>query len=1073
MLRLIRSNRLELLTDHLATRLSQKTANPIGDVQRVVVPHTGVDSWLRRELADRLGVVMRLSTPLSREFVWECIRRHLADAPKRTNYLPSILRWALLEWLQQADMPLPLAEDASSVERFYFCHMLANLLISYALHRPEWTLEEFPHQHQHAQWQQDAWLWLRKHMSDEPDRSALMRDLVDSIKNGQQQPEEAHIFAPAIIQPDMYQLLDAAQHSETFHLSIYHLECSQGYIQDLFKSDTEAASSRAPLGTRMVTALGTRARDMQKQLTELGYQAEEEAFFAQDNAGTNLLSALQEELLLAGDTWEDGARSTPPLPKDDSLVIRSCHEPLREVEVLRDFLLEKFAANPELGLEDVLVMAPNIQDYKRFLDAVFACADESLKLPHRVSDIPGQHPLIDELAGLLKRLAFQQPNKGPEPISLRDLAQLTDLPEVRQRFRLNADELVDIYRALEVRGGTFGLSSWEEYEDNPHPLAPRSLEAGLERLLRTALLLDGVQPHDQLLSYESLEGLLRLIRQLAGVRAQALQARQTSQWRQVLSQLCDLCAPQDSSGEQAKRALLSAGNAVLNAREHIVSPTVPLDAGVFAEALQLELSTKGLETGYLSGVITCCSLEPLRTVPAKVVCVLGLNDGNFPRTGIQHDLNLLLAEPPRPGDPNRRQDDLHLFLHLVSGARETLYLSYVGVDRRDGHPLSPSLPLASLTAYLKDVGVEAVVEQATRLPTEAHGDSFAREWLPTPADLRAEMPPPKGILALSSTPVTDPQETILAADLGRFFASPVLWWARIQGLELPREANLWLNDENLTPSGLWRWQWRQATIAGLLPDNIKDQPWPEQMPPKPGDDLFAEKVHNFSEEFVAMARSAGWGKGEKEDICANIAGKSLKYETKMSISAFSYEDGTEAKTPQKDRMQQWLWTASRSNADRLVNYWIHHLVFCVHAQQRGYQAQTLTFLTDQQAGKPKKLIYQHNYDAEALLAQLLRFYELGQERLVHFLPGPAQIVVEKFPDPDMYAQHPSQMLTDLLADRELTQASDWQQMNPLLGGLENDFFNAEFLELTQLFLPVFSKQAGKTERATRKAGKSP
>jgi exodeoxyribonuclease V gamma subunit len=128
----------------------------------------------------------------------------------------------------------------------------------------------------------------------------------------------------------------------------------------------------------------------------------------------------------------------------------------------------------------------------------------------------------------------------------------------------------------------------------------------------------------------------------------------------------------------------------------------PVPLGVMREAWLQELDQPALNHQFVSGGVTFCTLMPMRAVPFRVVCLLGMNDGDFPRRGHQSDFDLLaLPGLQRPGDRSRRDDDRYLMLEAVLAAREKLYVSWVGRNVRDNTEQPASVLVSQLRDYLK------------------------------------------------------------------------------------------------------------------------------------------------------------------------------------------------------------------------------------------------------------------------------------------------------------------------------------------------------------------------------------
>jgi exodeoxyribonuclease V gamma subunit len=141
---------------------------------------------------------------------------------------------------------------------------------------------------------------------------------------------------------------------------------------------------------------------------------------------------------------------------------------------------------------------------------------------------------------------------------------------------------------------------------------------------------------------------------------------------------------------------------------------------------------------FVSGGVTFCTLMPMRAVPFRVVCLLGMNDGDFPRRAPKADFDLL-AQPgmARPGDRSRRDDDRYLMLEALLAARDKLYISWVGRNVRDNSEQPASVLVSQLRDYLVNGWqldlhartTEHALQPFSRRYFEAGGLlTYAREW---------------------------------------------------------------------------------------------------------------------------------------------------------------------------------------------------------------------------------------------------------------------------------------------------------------------------------------------------------
>ena len=114
------------------------------------------------------------------------------------------------------------------------------------------------------------------------------------------------------------------------------------------------------------------------------------------------------------------------------------------------------------------------------------------------------------------------------------------------------------------------------------------------------------------------------------------------------------------------------------------------------------------------GGVPFCGMVPQRAIPFDVVCVLGLDEGAFPRRPSDGGIDLM-ARIRRVGDRDVPGDDRYLFLETVMSARKRLHLSFLGQGVRDGKPRNPAAPLAELLAELEHhAGITPGDEDALR-----------------------------------------------------------------------------------------------------------------------------------------------------------------------------------------------------------------------------------------------------------------------------------------------------------------------------------------------------------------------
>ncbi len=137
-------------------------------------------------------------------------------------------------------------------------------------------------------------------------------------------------------------------------------------------------------------------------------------------------------------------------------------------------------------------------------------------------------------------------------------------------------------------------------------------------------------------------------------------------------------------------------------------------------------------------------MVPMRSVPFAVICLLGMNDTDYPRTQSTVGFDMMAQNPLR-GDRNRRDDDRYLFLEALISTRKVFYVSWLGRNQRDNSPRPPSVVVADLIDYL-DRSFVSASDIPFKVPVTEHplqpfskkcfdGSSgtmsYAGQWLPS------------------------------------------------------------------------------------------------------------------------------------------------------------------------------------------------------------------------------------------------------------------------------------------------------------------------------------------------------
>ncbi len=704
------SNHVETLAGVLADALSAYARDPLTPVT-IVVQSRGMERWLGIELAQRLGLVANIRFPFPNTILQEIFTAVMpASAP---NGLFDI---APLTFRVMKTLPGCLAEEAfvtlmeyvstssADLHLFQLCQKISGMYDQLATYRPEliraWDQGEF------ETWHGCLWHRMLEDAERQAHRPALFHQFSERIQQWQGPlpgiPEKLFLFGISTLPALHLEALAAVSaHSE---VQIFLMNPCQEFWHDIASDKTQlkvakktgtAGEEALPdlhyeRGHPLLASLGTLSQEFLNLLQD--YNPECTDHF--QKPGTHsALAILQTQLLELTDPA--AAERQLLAPGDQSVQIHSCHSPVREVEALRDALLRHLDDDPQLEPREILVMAPDIEVYAPYITAVFAGESlEKQKIPFSIADRSRrkESPVAE---AFLKLLALQGAR-----LTASQILELLEEPTIRNRFGLSLDDLDLIRQWVHETRICWGIDGAFKERFALPASDNNTWQAGFDRLfLGYALpaeeqaLFEGILPYDDIegSNAEVLGRFSGFCRQLFNTVEAFAQSRTLADWGSFLSDLVEAFLQTDAKDE------------LINLSQHICRFAHIENLSGYAERIDFEVlrSTLARElslastSGFLRGGVTFCSLLPMRSIPFKVIALLGMNDAAFPRKSPSVSFDLM-SQQPRRGDPSRRKEDRYLFLEALLAARKSLIITYLGQNMRDNSEAPPSVVVCEL-----------------------------------------------------------------------------------------------------------------------------------------------------------------------------------------------------------------------------------------------------------------------------------------------------------------------------------------------------------------------------------------
>jgi exodeoxyribonuclease V gamma subunit len=542
----------------------------------------------------------------------------------------------------------------------------------------------------------------------------------------------------------------------------------------------------------LLAAWGRQGRDFIRQLDHFddAEKAKQQFELARIDLFDNTSEDTQTPLLLQ---VQNRIRDLVPLAEhsvcaiasqDQSVVFHSAHSPIRELEVLHDQLLH-LLANPKPGTalkpRDIVVMVPDIERVAPAIRAVFGQYKrvDARFIPFDIADLSAKSdsPLISAVDWLL-RLPAQR-------CRMSELVDLLEVAAVAQRFGISEESLPKLSQWMVGAGIRWGLNDEHRTDLGLGACGDQnSAWFGLRRML-LGYASGAVPVSDHLIELEAIEPYAEvggLEAELAGSLAHVLQAlvnwwtiANTPATPAIWSERCrnlllDILKCTSDPDKQALRAL----------QDGLITWQYACDQSGFTEEVSLVVARSAwldaveipsLNQRFRAGGVTFCTLMPMRAIPFEVVCLLGMNDGDYPRRGTRSDFDLMgLPGNSRPGDRSRREDDRQLMLEALLSARQVFYVSWCGNSVRDNSEQPPSVLVSQLRDYLSaGWGKEVVTSRTTHHPLQPFSRkyfeegsallTYAREW--RSAHAASQSADTQGNSEGNTLPVIEPMATFI------------------------------------------------------------------------------------------------------------------------------------------------------------------------------------------------------------------------------------------------------------------------------------------------------------------------
>lgn len=714
-----RAERANTLVDALAEMYRGGGSDPFARTV-IAVPARGMERWIAQRIADRCGIAANIEFPLLERMIWDAVDATTGSPHGRNPWGIDSLTWAVAaefpEFRRSAageilDRHLRRREGRTVVT----ARRIAGYFDAYAYHRPallrdwesgdrssgEWAAGrdldglggELPAD---QRWQAELYRRVSARIAV-PSRAVRLPDAAAALRTDPNRialPDTIHIFGATRISAAGLEVLGAIAEHRRVHLWLPHASPA------MWDEVTRTGDDDILLTNSLLTVLGREVRQLQRRLEARGVGSVLHRAVPTDVAGESVLAGLHRSLAL-----DEPAGGSGESTLDGSVEFHAAHGDARTVEVLRERILALLDDDATLAPRDIVIACPRVESLAPLIQAAF---NQHPAAGRATADLHPGHGLRVRIADraltatndrLHAVLAAVQLCEGR--VGIGELLDLCALPAVRERFAFSDSELEQLRRWGTASGARWGFDPSDRKRFRLDAFRMNTVQMGLDRILvgiaadeseprflGTTLPLDNVESNQVDLAGRFAE----LVDTLHRFAVAAAPSQDRFAWGQLLLGLLDDLTAGVEFEAQARGEIIRGFGADPEAG---AGEEVRFGLPDARAALASRLEARATRANFHTGDLTVCSMVPMRSIPHRVVILLGLSDDSFPRR-TRLDGDDILALSPQPGERDPRLEDRQLLLDALSSATERLLVFYSGADPVTGEPLPPAAPVGEL-----------------------------------------------------------------------------------------------------------------------------------------------------------------------------------------------------------------------------------------------------------------------------------------------------------------------------------------------------------------------------------------
>ncbi len=1016
-LTLYSGNRLEILTDKFAEIVSSAPLS-VFTKETIVLQSMGMMKWLTVEMSRRLGLWSNYEYYFPNKMAGKILNSFLPGSGDERYFDRDIMTFRcagiILEERNNplfSDLSVYIKNDTTGIKLYQIASKIIDLFDQYLTFRPEMIID-WDNGAMKEEWQAEIWRMLTKGMAGEHPPALLYK--IYSLLGGEDKftpvnlPDRISVFGISYLPVYHLNILRAA--SLYSDVNLFILNPSPEYWGNILtEKEKRRIISTSPIipgdpeeylhtdqGNTLLASLGRVGRDFLFNI--LMSDLDTEGFFAEPER-KSLLTMIQNDIYTMNEVLQKGlihVFTEDQIIKDASITINSCHSPMRETEVLHDYILDLLSKDKTLAPGDILVMSPDIEEYTGSIQGIFGNSGGDIPhIPFRIVDRKLKNSSVS-IETFFKILAL-----GDGRFTASHVLSIAECEEIRKKFDLSREDVNLAARWVREARVFWGIDASYKEELGLPGVAENTWSFGFCRMLMGGIMGPGEKTSLGILPYHEIEGgdlqvlgrFISLFNSLRDIYYMIKNSYTLAEWSGIIIFILNTLF---IAGD-----IPSGFSSIVAAADKFKS--MQCESG-FAEKVSVKviieyfdriLSEAPSGMNFVSGSLTFCEMLPMRSIPCRVICILGMNDSAFPRKSRSLSFDLTSGNPRR-GDRSVRDEDRYLFLETLVSARERLFISYIGRSMNGNNRLNPSVVVNELLEYIdQNYFVETTGKKVSEYVVKEHRIQPFNPvyFIDESGFFTYRMSRVEGAQSYASgekhdyifmndkplPPLSDDEKTISISDLAAFLNNPsrALLNKRL-GLYLELKNNEFTDGEPFIPDTLEMYKLNGRIMESLLNCNDKESYFdivkasgvlPHGTPGLVVYDRCYFEVDNFYRSFSPV-----------------LEGKAEKINLNLGIKDFTLTGSADNIYGKKNIFFRYAMAKGMD----IFYAWITHLALCTAGSFSGD-----TYLISKTGIQSWETIP----NPEKILSDLLDIYKEGMIRPIPLFPKSSLVYAETYFSP--------------------------------------------------------------------------